>query len=159
MRISAKAIINYTDTNHFAYADQWIVRAGDSNTLYFQLVDLDQAGLRYMPGVSLINQPVNLTVTFPTNAASLYTFNANTNGGFVPFGSTVTFPVLDQSQVFTVTAVQASSFDPSIWSVSFSSLQTPNSGNVQFTLIEGTNVRKFFVTNLIDVEHLNSGNC
>lgn len=159
MRISAKAVLNYTDINHFVYGNQWIVRAGDPNTLYFQLVDLDQAGLRYMTGVGSANQPVTVTVTFPTNAAVLSTYNADTNGGFIPFGTTLAFPQTDPAQVFTVTASQASTSDPSLWSISLGPVQIPNSGNVQFTVMEGTNVRRFFVTNMISVDHLNSGSC
>ncbi len=159
MRISAKALVNYTDVNHFSYVDQWQVRAGDPNTLYFQLVDLDQGGLRYMPGVGVSNQPFSVTVTFPTNAAALNTFNNDTNGGFIPFGSTLTFPVTDPAQVFQVSAVQADPNDPSVWKIALSQVQVPNSGNVQFALLEGTNLRRFFVTNMIQVEQLNSGMC
>jgi hypothetical protein len=179
MRLSAKPIVNYTDINHFSYVNQWIVSAGDPNVLYFQLVDLDQGpanviggytflyapplsgniGLRYMAGVGTSNQPVTLTVTFPSNAAALNTFNNDTNGGFIPFGSSLTFPVVDPAQVFTITAFQASPLDASIWAVSINSVQIPNSGNVQFALTEGTNTRRFFVTNMIDVQISNNGNC
>lgn len=159
MRLSAQAIINYANVNQFSYANQWIVQAGGQNTLYFQLVDLDQAGLRYVTGVGANNQPVNLTVTFPTNAAVLNTFNANTNGGFVPYGSTLAFPQLDPSQIMTVTASQTNAADPSVWQVALGPAQIPNSGNVQFQLVEGTNVYRFFVTNLINVQLMNNGGC
>jgi hypothetical protein len=160
MRIFAKAIVNYTDVNHFAYANQWIIRSGDQVTLYFQLVDLDQGSLRYMTGVGVSNQPVTVTVTFPSNAAALNTFNNDTNGGFVPFGSTLVFPVIDPAQVFVVTAALADPNDPSIWKIVLAPTQIPNSGNVQFSVIEGANPpKKFFVTNMIDVEPLDNGNC
>jgi len=159
MRISAKALLNYTDTNHFTYGNQWIVQAGDPNTLYFQFVDLDQGGLRYMTGVGSSNQPVTVTVTFPSNAAVLNTYNNDTNGGFVPFGATLNFPQVDPSQVMTITATQASASDPSIWAVVLGPVQIPNSGNVQFMLMEGSNTRRFSVTNMISVEQLNNGSC
>jgi hypothetical protein len=159
MRISAKVVQNYTDTNHFSYANQWIIRAGDKVSLYFQFVDLDQTGLRYMTGVGTPNQPVNVTVTFPSNAATLYSYNNATNGGFIPFGTTLNFPDTNPAMIMTVTAQQADPNDPSIWMVTLGPAQVPNSGNVQFTLTEGGTVWKFFVTNMINVQQYNSGSC
>lgn len=49
MRLFAKVIKNFSDINHFSFSNQWAIRAGEPNSLYFQLVDLDQDGLRYMP--------------------------------------------------------------------------------------------------------------
>ena len=63
MRLSAKALINYGSVNQFDYANQWIIRANEPNTLYFQLVDLDQDELRYMAGISLA---AGVVVTFPS---------------------------------------------------------------------------------------------
>lgn len=159
MRLTSKAILNYANVNQFSYGNQWIIRAQDTVTLYFQVTDLDQAGLRYMTGVGTQNEPVTLTVTFPTNAAVLNTFNNQTNGGFIPYGSTLSFPNIDGAQVFTVTAQQADPNDPSIFKIALGPVQIPNSGNVQFQLVEGTTVYRWFVTNMIDVQHLNSGGC
>ena len=50
-RLSARPIVNFQNVNSFKYANQWTVSAGNSNTLYFQLVDLDQCGLRYLAGI------------------------------------------------------------------------------------------------------------
>jgi|GEM_PF-2926215 len=50
-RLSVKIIKNYYNNNMFAYANEWIIRANEPNLLYFQLVDLDNDSLRYMPSV------------------------------------------------------------------------------------------------------------
>jgi hypothetical protein len=73
MRLSAKVIKNFSDINHFGYANQWEIRAGEPNTLYFQLVDMDQDGLRYMPQ----DPAVALSVNFPSvDDAKKITINA-----------------------------------------------------------------------------------
>lgn len=61
MRLSAKLIKNFVDINHFNYATEWNARQNEPNTFYFQLVDLDQDGLRYLP----IDASYSVTVTFP----------------------------------------------------------------------------------------------
>ncbi len=62
MRLSAKIIKNYTSINNFEYDSQWLIRAEEPNTLYFQLIDLDQDGLRYMPS----GTPLQVSVIFPS---------------------------------------------------------------------------------------------
>lgn len=154
MRLSAKPIITYCNVNAYAFGNQWIVRAGDPNTLYFQVLDIDQAingnnqgfgifsgitpvgtvaGLRYMLGIGSQNQP---------------------------YGITVTFPSLDNSKTIVAQAVQADPNDSSIWKVSLSSLQSPGGGNVHFTISEGSVIRRFSVMNMIGVDDpLNDGSC
>jgi len=133
MRISAKAIVNYANINSYQAGNQWQIRAGELNALYFQLVDLDQANLRYLAGIGSQNQPYTLTVTFPS---------------------------IDDTQVIQATAVQVDANDSSIWKVSLSSVQTPASGNVQFAVTEGSNTRRFSVLNMLSVEFpQNDGSC
>lgn len=67
-RISAKPIVNFANINQFSFGNQWAIRAGDPNTLYFQLIDLDQNELRYLVGVSQVS---GITVTFPSIDDSL----------------------------------------------------------------------------------------
>lgn len=154
MRLSARPIVNWANVNSFSYANQWIVRAGDPNTLYFQIVDLDQGpasviggpnpfgfqssptlsgnvGLRYMVGVGSGNQPVQLQITFPS---------------------------IDDTQAITVAAVQETD-DKSIFKVVLGPNQKPNSGNVQFAIQEGNTIRRFSVLNLVGVEYQNDGSC
>jgi hypothetical protein len=130
--MSAKALVSYCNINDFSTANQWNIRAGEPNTLYFQLVDIDQAGLRRLLGVG---------------------------AGNTPFGVNVVFPSLDDRKVITAIGVQADPNDSSIWSVSIASSQIPSSGNVRFTVTEGTTVRNFTVTNLLSVEHPGSEGC
>lgn len=152
MRLSARPIVNYANVNNFSYANQWIIRAGDPNTMYFQIVDLDQGpynlvggpifgqsaalsgnvGLRYMVGVGVNNQPASIQVTFSS---------------------------IDDTQVIVANAIQETD-DKSIWKVVLGPNQKPNSGNVIFAVTEGSSTRRFSALNLISVENPNNdGSC
>lgn len=136
-RISAKPIVNYANINNFDFGNQWTIRAGDPNTLYFQLVDLDitdstpcKAALRYMP------QPVS-----------------------PPAIITVTFPSIDDDTQIQVNATQVAG-DASIWMVSLTPAQIPGSGAVQFALNVDGVIRRFGVLGMISVEYPdNDGSC
>jgi hypothetical protein len=153
MRLSARPLLNYVNVNNFTYGNQWQIRAGDPNVLYYQVVDLDQGpaqvigqanpvfgfgqggqlagniGLRYMVGV--------------TAAASI----------------TATFPSIDDTQVIAAPAVQDPN-DKSIWSVTLGPNQKPGSGNVQFAVAEGNSIRRFSALNILSVEDpQNDGSC
>lgn len=156
MRLSAKAIVNYANINSFSYGNQWIVRAGDPLTLYFQIVDLDQGpanvigqqnftsipggsplqgnvGLRYIVGVGSSNTPSQVTVTFPS---------------------------IDSAGVITAIATPADASDLSIWKVVIPANQQPNAGNIQFAIQEGSATRRFNVLQLLNVEFPeNDGSC
>lgn len=125
MRLSSKLIVNYANINQFGFQDQWKIRAGELNVLYFQLVDLDQDSLRYLAGIGVSNQP---------------------------FGVRVRFPSIDDAQVIEATAVQADAADSSVWKVNLAASQIPNSGNVVFAVTEGSNTRTFKVMNGLQVE-------
>lgn len=60
MLLSAKILKSVCGVNMFGYATNWTIRANEPNSLYFQLVDLDQAGIRYMPAAGS-----SINVTFP----------------------------------------------------------------------------------------------
>jgi hypothetical protein len=126
MRLSAKVIKNYANINSFDYASQWAIRAGEPNTLYFQLVDLDQDSLRYFTGQGGSNQPASVAVTFPS---------------------------IDDDEVLTINASLADAADPSIWKVVLSNTQIPKSGNVVFAVTEGATTRKFSGLQLLSVEY------
>jgi hypothetical protein len=133
-RLSAKAIVNFQNINSYKYANQWIVSAGNTNTLYFQLVDLDSAcseecSLRYIAGVGTSNQPTGIRVTFPS---------------------------VDCNQVIVLLATQDPN-DGSIWSVTIPSVKTPQTGAVQFQIFEGNNIRSFTVQQMMVVNYQNSG--
>lgn len=131
MRLSVKSIVSFANINQFSFGNQWTIRAGDPNTLYFQIVDLDQNGLRYIPGIGGLNQPASIIVTFPS---------------------------IDDTQVINVSATQDPN-DGSIWSLPITSVQTPSSGNVLFAITEGANTRRFSCLSLLSVEILNNGAC
>lgn len=126
MRLSAKALVNWATVNNFDYANQWLIRAGEKNILYFQLFDLEQCDqLRYVAGVGVSNQPASIVVTFLS---------------------------IDSTKVIQAIATQDPN-DGSIWSVTLSSSQIPQGGNVKFTLTEGTIIRNFSVLALLGVEY------
>lgn len=155
MRLSARPLLNYVNVNNFSYGNQWVIRSGDPNSLYFQIVDLDQGpaavigqlnpifgqsagnlsgnlGLRYMVGVGVSNQPASITVTFPS---------------------------IDDTQVVTAVAIQETD-DKSIWKVVLGPNQNPASGNVQFAVAEGSSIRRFSALQLLAVEDpQNDGSC
>ena len=133
MLLSAKIIKNFCNINDFSYGNQWTIRAGEPNTLYFQLVDKDKDGLRYIAGVGSNNQPVGVIVTFAS---------------------------IDSAQTITATATQVSSADGSVWAVSLSGSQVPKSGSVTFAVTEGSVTRRFTAMNVLGVEHPgNDGSC
>ena len=143
MRLSANLILNYANVNQFGFQDQWKVRAGDPNTLYFQLIDLDQGSdgtgtkgcacyLRYLLGIGTQNQP---------------------------YGVTVTFPSIDDSKTITATATQVDANDSSVWAVKILSSQQPGSGNVIFTVTEGSTTRTFKLMNALAVEYPGNDGC
>lgn len=126
MRLSARAITTYNGINSFGFGNQWQIRAGEPNTLYYQLVDLDQidlstkAPLRYIPASGATMQ--------------------------------VKFPSIDDSMTLLITAAAVSASDGSLWSVPLTALQTPASGNVIFSITEGSVTRSFSGLNILNVE-------
>jgi hypothetical protein len=136
MRLSATLLNNYNNINSFDTTLQWKVRNGEPNTLYFQLEDLDQncgQGLRYLAGIGSQNQPYAVFVKFLS---------------------------IDNTQVLNIQAIQADVNDSSVWSVTISQVQTPCSGNVLFTVIQGNVTRTFNVMNAIAVDFAsNCGDC
>jgi hypothetical protein len=154
-RLTSQPIVNFANINDFQESSQWTIRATDQQTLYFQLFDLDNsftspfAALnsgffnaaiqttfqRYIAGVGVSNQPVVMTVTFPS---------------------------LNIGKTFTFTATQ----DPNDGSVFSFNLPgylnaglSPSSGNVEFTLTQGTVTWKWTVKNMLAVEMTNQGSC
>lgn len=126
MRLSAVPLINFSSVNGFDTANEWTIRSGEPNTLYFQLVDLDKDGLRYIAGIGSANQPASIAVTFPS---------------------------IDSAKVLNLNATVANAADGSIWQVAIPSNQSPFSGNVWFAITEGTVTRRFNVLNMISVEY------
>lgn len=66
MKLNIKTIKNFSSINNFDYSSEWSIRQEDETTLYFQLVDSDQDGLRYLP----TNNSYSVSVIFPTTSSS-----------------------------------------------------------------------------------------
>jgi hypothetical protein len=129
MRLSIIPIKNYIDNNHYQLADNWTVRQ-EANTLYFQVVDLDQSKIRYMSEAAT----VTLALTFPSfDDAQVITATA-----------TIVQPTKDKS----------------IWKVVLSDTQIPKSGNVKFSLTEDGITKKWICLDILIVELLDEvGGC
>ena len=155
MKLSANLIRSFNSLNSFTFGD-WSIRANESQVLYFQITDLDQIpwqtyndvswpgiiqqqsvisnSLRYLTGIGSGNTPVVVTVTFPT-------LNCN-------------------SSALNVVATPVDAADSSLFMVSLTQLQVPGSGNVIFSVQEGSNIRRFFIQDGITVQDpLNLGQC
>ena len=132
MRLSAKAIVGYCNINDFSTGNQWTIRAGEPNSLTFQIVDLDAGGMRYLLGVGVQNQPYAVTVVFPS---------------------------LDNAKTVTAIATQSDPSDSSVWTVALGASQIPSSGNVRFQVVQGTVIRNFSVLNMLSVEHPENEGC
>lgn len=133
MKLSAKAIITFNSVNSFKHGNQWGIRAGEENTLYFQIVDLDQDSLRYLVGQGVGNTPASITVTFPS---------------------------IDDDGVIEVAAAQVDAADTSLWKIDLTDEQIPASGNVLFAITEGTKTRRFSALAFVSVEGVDgSGDC
>lgn len=73
MRLSVQALKNFQNLNSFQKTSEWTIRQGESNTLYLQLIDLDQDSLRYIPTGTV----ASLQVVFPAvNPANVITKTA-----------------------------------------------------------------------------------
>lgn len=133
MKLYAKAITTYNNVNSFKTGNQWAIRAGEENTLYFQLIDQDQDNLRYITGADVSHSPASMVVTFPA---------------------------LDDDAVITATATIVDVNDTSLWKVVLSDVQVPSSGNVSFALTEGTKTKRFSALQFLTVERVaQAGDC
>lgn len=157
MRLSARAIINYNNINSFAYSQSWIVRNGESNTLYFQLIDLDQASVTAIPGAAIVGYYAAPILAPVQNPGLRHLTGVGT--GNTPVQVRVIFPSIDDAKRIDLIAVQADPNDSSIFGVSIPTTVTPNSGAVHFIVAEGNNVRRFSVDGMIQVEFPTNSGC
>lgn len=76
MRLSAQTLKNFQNINSFQKSSEWTIRHDEPNSLYLQLVDLDQEGLRYIPtgsapSVQVIFPAVNSANTITKTATAV----------------------------------------------------------------------------------------
>jgi hypothetical protein len=153
MRLSSRAVTTYSTPNAFGFGNQWIIRAGDSNTLYFQIIDLDQGPSNSIGGIPYSNQPLASS----SGLRYLVGLSLQTQD---PRGVTVTFPSINSANTLALQATQVSPADASLWSVQIPSSAQPAGGNVIFQVNENGNIRTFAVQNLLAVEFPNNnGSC
>ena len=144
MRLTARAISSYNTANSYYFGNQWSVNAGDANTLYFQIVDLDQ-GPSAFPGIPYSHLP-------PGSQPGLrYLVGLNLQTAD-PRSVTVTFPSINPALTIALSASQVTPADASLWSVTIPSAAQPAGGNVLFSIMENGAVRSFSALNLLAVE-------
>lgn len=120
MNLSIKPITTYNNVNSFKYNTQWNATASNPATLYFQLVDLDQDGLRVM-GASSVQVKflaVNTTqiITKTATVASLLDsslWSVSLLASDTPNGGNVQVIVVLNGNTYTFIAPQALSLSPS----------------------------------------------
>ena len=162
MLLTSIPIANYQNINSFSLLDgsnttinlsffggqpggggtnQWVIREGEANTLYFQIADIQQNLLRFIPQGS----PVSMTVTFTGN----YSYN-----------QAVSYNYYTPAPIVKV-ATQVDPSDGSIWSISILPTDEIYSGNVYFSLTNGTQVNSWIVNQMISVQDTgtDSGGC
>ena len=154
MRLSAILIRSFCSLNSFTFGD-WFVRANEPQTLYFQLVDLDQTPWQtYAPSIwpNVIQQ---------STIQNSLRYLTGQGVGTTPVIVTVTFPTMDcNASALNIVATPVDAADSSLFKVDLTALQVPGSGNVIFTVQEGLVIRKFFVQDGISVEDpMNLGQC
>jgi len=141
----------------YTVGNQWTVNAGDSQMLYFQIIDTSQAvpsngalGIGFFYGNPFTGvTPVGGTGTGVATAGLRYLVGIGAQNQ--PYSVQVTFPSIDSNQVLTLYAQQADPADSSIWVVSVPASQAIAGGNVQFTITQGNTINRFSVTNVLDV--------
>ena len=155
MRLISQAITNFSNINDFQVTSQWVIRATDPNTLYYQLFDLDN--MSQPPYVPMNSGFFNAAIQ-----TSPQRFLAGVGVSNQPFSMTVTFPSLDPTRIFTFTATPDPS-DASVWSIVIpgytSAAVAPASGNVIFSLTQGIKTWTWTVINMVSVEMTNQGSC
>lgn len=154
-RLTSTPIINFSTINDFQTSSQWTIRATDPNTLYFQLFDLDNTSTS--PYAPLNSGFFNAAIQ-----TSPQRYIAGVGGSNQPFSMTVTFPSLDPSNTFTYNATPDPN-DASVWSFNLpgyaSAAAAPASGNVVFSLTQGTKIWTWTTSNMVAVEMTNQGSC
>lgn len=133
MKLSAKILKNVASVNQFEYATSAHIQEGQINEIYFQIVDLDKKMAQNCP-LRYLSQATTLAVE-------------------------VTFPSIDDAQVIVSTASQPFSDDKSIWKVTLSSTQLPNSGAINVKITEDSVDRYFIVKAAVEVQLLSDGGC
>lgn len=154
MNLTALPIKSWCDVNMYVLGNEWNVEAGDSNRLYFQIVDTDQAIQNNIQGFGIF------TGTSPAGTTAGLRYLVGIGSSNQPYGVTVSFPSIDTCNYLTLTAHQADPNDSSIWYVDLASNQIPGSGNVLFAVQQGLTTKRFSVTNMISVnDPTSNGSC
>jgi hypothetical protein len=142
MRLNAKVLKNVNSVNSWVFANQAFMTQDQANTMYIQIVDLDQSA---DPAI----EKSQAHPQFPIR--------------YIPQGTVVgieaTFPSLEDSEQFTIIGTQPFAQDRSIWKFDLSAVQVPSSGNVDFKLTEDGSSKSFKVKNAVQLDPTSIGGC
>jgi hypothetical protein len=142
MRLSAKILKNVNNVNSWVYANQVFFSADQANTVYIQLVDLDQS----------VDPSREASQAFPGYPIR-----------YMPLGTVVTldafFDSLEDDEKLTIAGTQPFAQDKSIWKFDLTDEQIPSSGAISFTLTEDGTSKNFVVKNAVSVDPSNIGGC
>jgi len=145
MRLTSVPIINFSNINDFQETSQWTIRASDPNTLYYQLFDLDNITSTQAPFSALNGGFFNAAIQ---NYPQRYIAGVGTSNQ--PISMTITFPSLSIGKTLTYTGTPDPN-DASVWSFNIPGYANvgygPSSGNVIFTLTQGINMLAVEQTN------------
>ncbi len=132
MRLGIKLLNTSATLNQFRSVDQIRISQGETVDLFFQLVDLDQGGLRYIPAPGAAVQ-----VQIPRSPEVIAITTNNTRQ--------VVDPTVNRA------AGNPFSEDRSIWMISLIDLDTAQmvSNSLRITLSEGTSTKIAFVNQAI----------
>lgn len=141
MRLSAKPLKNVANINSWKYSNQWFVAEGQPNSLYLQVVDLENDISLKQANGAFPDMPIR------------YISSATVLSVEVQFDS------VDDAEILTIAATQPFLNDKSIWKVDLSSTQIPSNGNVKVTITEDGINRSFIMMNIVSVDSLEIGSC
>lgn len=142
MRLNAKIIKNVHSVNSWVFTNQAFVIEGQANSIYLQLVNLDQS----------TDPTTEKSSAFPQNPIR-YISQA------VAISLEATFPSLVDDDKFTVVATQPFASDKSIFKFDLTDDQIPSSGTVEFKLTEDGIVKTFKLKGAIALDPASIGGC
>lgn len=140
MRLSAKILKNVNSVNSWQYVSQAFMQEGQANEMYIQLVDLDQS-------TSIVCEKSTANPEHPIRYIS-------------PATTVVVSALFDSLETigqFNITATQPFATDKSIFKLSLTLAQVPNSGNLTITVVEDSVSRSFVVRSAVSVSTLSVG--
>ena len=142
MRLGAKILKNVVDVNHWQHSNQAHLAEGQANEVYIQLVDLDWS-----------------TKASPEQSSAFPQYPIRYISAATAISVKAVFLDIDDDEEFEITATQPFAGDKSIFKMSLTKDQIPNSGNLLIVVDEDGVEKSIVVQNGITVDLINRGGC